>query len=156
MPSRKRKKEPCKPDTCTCSYEDVEYPSLVRCTSPVCQMPAMTLETLDDARHWVRIHFLSGCQNTKMEMRPKAEIEAHYQQLAEQGKHQHWELWFDAEERLLTADVYTGGPLRPTQFQASREENDTRGVWRLVVPHATMDGAHTLARKVLRRAKGMP
>lgn len=155
MPSRRRKKEPCTPDTCTCSFTDVEYPALVRCTSPVCQMPAMSLEREADASAWVRIHFLSGCQNTKVEVRPRDEVEAFYQELADRGERRHWELWFDAEERLLTADVYTGAPLRPTQFEASREEDDTRGVWRLVVPHSTMDGAQELAREVLRRAKGM-
>lgn len=127
----------------------VAYPALVRCVSSMCPMPEVMVPEAADARAWVRLHHLSGCQQGAFAVQTKEELEA----WARSQGARHWELWFDAEARLLTADVYTAEPLGPTEFILEAPTGDSRGAYRVVVAAPTMDDAHHLSRQVLSRAR---
>lgn len=127
----------------------VGYPALVRCVNIMCPMPDVMVPEAADARAWVRLHYLSGCQQGAFVVQPQEELEA----WARQQGARHWELWFDAEARLLTADVYTAEPLGATEFILEAPNSDSRGAYRVVVAASNMEDAQHLGRQVLGRAR---
>lgn len=145
----------CPPSECTCEFEKVAYPAIVRCTSPACQIPVLTLETFDDARPWVRIHHLSGCGSQQVAMKSKAEAEAELRKRMADGSLRHWDLCFTREQELTGCELYAGPPLPPLEYQVEAlAPGDPRGAWRVVVPGEAAVYAEKQARQLLHTALG--
>lgn len=145
----------CPPGECTCEFQSVAYPAIVRCTNPGCQMPVMTLEVLADATHWVRVHHLTGCTTLMVALQSKAEAEARVREQLENGDIKHWSMYFDAQQSLTGSAVYTGPALGPLEYSiAVLPPGDPQGAWVVVLPSTAPEYAERQARELLRTALG--